>query len=139
MKNLKLLLLFVIVFTMTDCTHAVSETQERECEEVNGIMPFKLYPTGNIWNFLKLDTRNGKIWQVQFSVESEEYRYELPLNPVSLSSNWKETGRFELYPTQNLYNFILLDAIDGKMWQVQWSTEPENRGIIPIPQSGNTL
>lgn len=23
---------------------------------------FKLYPTNNMWTFLKLDTRNGKIW-----------------------------------------------------------------------------
>jgi hypothetical protein len=40
--------------------------------------------------------------------------------------------RFTLYPTQNMYNFILLDQIDGKTWQVQWSTDPELRGVVPI-------
>ena len=28
---------------------------------------YKIYPTRNMWNFLKLDTRNGKISIVQFS------------------------------------------------------------------------
>lgn len=41
-------------------------------------------------------------------------------------------GRFELYKTQNMYNFILLDTFDGRTWQVQWSTEAENRMILSI-------
>jgi hypothetical protein len=40
--------------------------------------------------------------------------------------------RFTLYSTQNMYTFILLDQVDGKTWQVQWSTEAKNRFIIPI-------
>lgn len=40
-------------------------------------------------------------------------------------------GRFTLYPTQNVFTFILLDQIDGRMWQVQWSTKAENmKGIV---------
>ena len=31
---------------------------------------FVLYPTMNMFTFLKLDTRNGKIWQVQYSMDS---------------------------------------------------------------------
>lgn len=34
---------------------------------------YKLYPTDNMWTFLKLDTRTGKIWQVQYSVNSDSY------------------------------------------------------------------
>ena len=41
-------------------------------------------------------------------------------------------GRFELYKTQNMYNFILLDTSSGATWQVQWSMEPENRGTVRI-------
>lgn len=28
--------------------------------------------------------------------------------------------------------FILLDQINGRTWQVQWSLEPEKRIVIPI-------
>lgn len=79
------------------------------------------------------------MWQVQFSVKGNDYRFESPLNTIPLISNGDESGRFELYPTQNMYNFILLDGVEGKTWQVQWSTEPENRAIIPIQQIGNNL
>ena len=92
---------------------------------------YKLYPTQNMWTFLKLDTSNGKIWQVQFSVKSDEYQGEIPLNDRPLTYFGKN-GRFELYPTQNIYNFILLDKDGGDCYQVQWNNKPENRGIVPI-------
>ena len=41
-------------------------------------------------------------------------------------------GRFELHKTQNMYNFILLDTLTGRIWQVQWSTEAKDRMILPI-------
>jgi hypothetical protein len=44
----------------------------------------------------------------------------------------EENDRFALYPTQNIYNFILMDQFSGKVWQVQWATELNNRGIISI-------
>mgnify|MGYP003292626306 CR=1 FL=1 len=92
-----------------------------------------MFPTHNIWTFLKLDTRNGRIWQVQFSVEKIDESFELPLSSTYLVTTSEEkNGRFTLYPTSNIYNFILLDQISGNMWQVQWSTKIENRGIIPI-------
>lgn len=139
MKKLSLLLASVILFTMTDCTQATPTPQKQETEQRQVIMPYKLYPTSNMWTFIKLDTRNGKMWQVQFSIEGDDYRFESPLNITPLIPNGNDAGRFELYPTQNMFNFILLDGIDGKTWQVQWSTEPENQAIIPIQQIGNNL
>lgn len=101
-------------------------------QEIKDNVRYKMFPTENIWTFLKLDTRNGKIWQVQYSI-NDNYRGEIELNDKALvSENIAENGRFTLYPTKNMYIFILLDQIDGKMWQVQWSTAPENRGILPI-------
>ena len=44
----------------------------------------------------------------------------------------EENGRFTLYPTTNTFNFILLDQIDGRTWQVQWSFEKKKRMILPI-------
>ena len=45
----------------------------------------------------------------------------------------KKIGRFTLYPTQNTYNFVMLDQLDGYTYQVQWSGDWENRFVLPIP------
>jgi hypothetical protein len=44
---------------------------------------YKLFPTENYWTFIKLDTRNGKMWQVHFTV-SDGNEGELILNSRSL-------------------------------------------------------
>ena len=96
---------------------------------------YRLFPTQNVWTFLKLDTVTGKIWQVQFSVKGDDYRFETVLSSIDIAEGLKlekKVGRFTLFPTQNTYNFILLDQIDGYTYQVQWSVDVENRGIIPI-------
>ncbi len=97
---------------------------------------YKLYPTDNMWTFLELETFSGRIWQVQYSVKGEDYRFKSILNENSMipifDTEGEFAGRFELYRTQNMYNFILLDTSSGSTWQVQWSTEPENRGIVRI-------
>lgn len=100
-------------------------------QNINAV-PYQLFPTKNMWNFIKLDTRNGQMWQVQFVVNGDN-RFETILNPTPLITKEKEANdRFTLYPTQNLYSFILLDQIDGRVWQVQWSLDYEKRLIIPI-------
>ncbi len=107
------------------------QAEEKMAEIYNGA--YELYPTTNLWTFIKLDTRNGRMWLVQYSIESDEYRFEVPLNREPLASgNDQMAGRFALYPTENMWNFILLDRNDGRTWQVQWSQEPENQMIIPI-------
>ena len=100
---------------------------------------YKLYPTDNMWNFIELDTITGMLWQVQFDVskDSGKYRFRtaLDLTDKRTSTKYSEKeipGRYELYKTQNMYNFILLDTIEGYTWQVQWSLEREKRGVIPI-------
>ncbi len=97
---------------------------------------YKLYPTENTWTFLELETFSGKIWQVQYSVKGPEYRFKSVLNPDSLLSVYDTdgafAGRFELYKTQNMYNFILLDTATGSTWQVQWSTDPNERAVLRI-------
>ena len=94
---------------------------------------FQMFATKNMWNFIKLDTQTGKMWMVQFSVEDSNDRFVYDLNPLYLYFNDDMVnGRFELYPTQNSWNFILLDQIDGRTWQVQWSFESEKCFIIPL-------
>ncbi len=96
---------------------------------------FQLFKTQNMWTFLKLDTMTGQIWQVQFSVNGNEYRFTVPLDiNERIIEDFDEPicGRFTLYATENMYNFMLLDQIDGRCWQVQWSTDYENRGVMRI-------
>lgn len=101
-------------------------------QETSENVRFKLFPTENVWTFLKLDTSTGKIWQVQYSI-NDDNRGEVVLNNNALVSDLDaENGRFTLYPTKNMFNFILLDQIEGKMWQVQWSIEEEKRVILPM-------
>ena len=102
-------------------------TQPSPDQNVN----FRLFQTNNRWTFLKLDTRSGVITHVQYSTENKHMEY--PLNPTPLvNESEQKPGRFFLYPTENTYNFILLDQISGKCWQVQWNIDEKNRGIWRI-------
>ena len=96
--------------------------------------PYRLFNTQNIFTFLKLDTRSGKIWQLQWGMKLSS-QFIVPINIEALSPN-KVPGRFTLYPTSNTYIFILLDQRTGDSWQVQWSMEEENRFILPIIELG---
>lgn len=122
----------ISLFAFASCKQANDKPVTTTKKEIKENVRYKMFPTENIWTFLKLDTRIGMIWQVQYSI-NDNYRGEIELNEKELVNSEKaENGRFTLYPTQNMYNFILLDQIDGKMWQVQWSMEEDSRGIIPI-------
>lgn len=93
---------------------------------------YELYPTKNMWNFIKLDTSNGRVFQIQFAMEDSK-RISVPINLTPLvDGSGEKPGRFALYPTQNIYTFILLDKVDGRTWQVQWSMEMGSRGIVEI-------
>ena len=86
---------------------------------------FNLNETQNMWTFIMLDSYTGKTWQVQFSVKGEDYMFYTPINSYSLAyplihENWE--NRFQLFETQNMWNFILLDSYTGRLWQVQYSS-----------------
>jgi hypothetical protein len=92
---------------------------------------FRLFSTQNTWTFIELNTRNGQLWQIQYSTGNKQMA--IPLSMVTrVAKEDERNGRFFLYPTQNIHNFILLDQVDGRVWQVQWSTEDEKRLVIPI-------
>ena len=94
---------------------------------------FQLYPTQNIYNFLELNTVTGQIWIVQWSIEDgKQFRYVLDDTSRISEEDKKISGRFSLYSTENMYNFVMLDHITGACWQVQWSFEEKNRLVIPI-------
>ena len=99
---------------------------------MNDCPAYELYRTDNMWTFLKLETSTGKIWQVQYAVGDGD-AFQVVLNDISLAFDGMETaGRFKLHPTDNMYNFLLLDTHTGSVWQAQWSQNPDNRGVMPI-------
>ncbi len=99
---------------------------------------YRLYPTNNMWTFLKLDTRTGKVWLVQYSVEDTNNEMEAVVNDIELADKTDENrGRFTLYATSNLWNYILLDQVNGRTFAVQWSQKASNRGVRGINPYGN--
>lgn len=120
-----------------DATKSMVKKNEQESlVPTSEIVRFKLFPTQNMWTFIKLDTQTGQMWQVQYNIDHDNGRFEYYLNPTFLiTDDNKVNGRFELYPTQNIYNFILLDQINGNLWQVQWSFDDRKRFVLPIKKS----
>lgn len=89
---------------------------------------YKLYKTENLYNLIKLDTATGRLWQVQYGMNKDAERMQVVIDDTSLL--WLDEpvpGRYELYPTNNTYTFILLDTKYGYAYQVQWNTNPDKR------------
>jgi hypothetical protein len=121
-------LFFVSIFVLTTISVFSQSTSVVPVQNIStdSEVVFRLFATQNMYTFIKLDTRNGKMWQVQWSTKGSDYRFETTLSDISLVNKDEErNGRFFLYPTTNIYNFILLDQIDGREWQVQWGKEAE--------------
>lgn len=68
---------------------------------IRGLDRYKMYPTENMYNLLKLDTKTGRIQQVQWSSDKNN-EFILTINNNDLSYD-TGCGTFELYPTQNMY------------------------------------
>lgn len=93
---------------------------------------YKLYQTENIYTLLQLDTKTGRIDQVQWSLESKN-EGSVSINSDDLSYGYGYgSNSFELYPTKNMYQFMLIDKTDGRKWHVQWGMEDSKRWIRRI-------
>lgn len=92
---------------------------------------YRLFETKNIWTFILLDTATGRTWQVHYSLDQTPTE-RLVINDFALVPDGikHRNGRFTLYPTTNMYNFLLLDQEDSRIWQIQWSTDAKERGIM---------
>jgi uncharacterized membrane protein len=138
-KKMRILLAILLISLINLTAYSQFSQNNRASEnhkianELNPVtVAYRLFPTENMWTFIKLNTRNGQMWQVQFDAQGDNRNESyLSLSPLITTEN-EINDRFTLYPTQNIYTFILLDQVNGKLWQVQWSTKVENRGIIPI-------
>lgn len=130
-KIITLTFILIAFFSFAQSQTRQTDTVQQKLISENII--YQLFPTQNHWTFIKLDTRNGKMWQVHFTVQDDGGQGELVLNSFSLVNKEEEVnGRFTLYPTENMYNFLLLDQINGAVYQVQWSMDKEYRFVMPI-------
>mgnify|MGYP006203337753 CR=1 FL=1 len=127
----KIITLFFVLFATVSFAQSSSQAPIQNIS-TDSTAVYRLFATKNTYNFIKLNTRNGQMTQVQWGTESK-YRFETTLSDISrVDKEEEKNGRFFLYPTTNIYNFILLDQIDGRAWQVQWSIEKEDRAVIRI-------
>jgi len=80
---------------------------------------FRLFRTDNMWSHLLLDTSDGRLWHVTYTTDKDKgARLKIPINEKALVSKPSaKNGRFTLYPTDNMWNFLLLDQDDGRVWQ----------------------
>ena len=125
---------FSIILGFASFTVFAQSTSEAPNQNIStdSAVVYRLFATRNMYTFIKLNTRNGQMWQVQWGKESK-YQYETTLSDISrVTKDEERNGRFFLYPTTNIYNFILLDQIDGRVWQVQWSTKVAERLVDRI-------
>lgn len=133
-----------IIFLSLLLTHLLATPLSAQSDEriytVTSSIPnkdvkFLLFPTKNIFNFLKLNTRNGEVYIVQYTMDKPENRFETKIESYEYPLVKKEeesNGRFYLYPTQNMFNFLLMDQIDGRVWQLQWGFEKKDRMLVRI-------
>ena len=129
MKTRLITLIFVLFATVSFAQ--TTQTITTSIVSPDNDITYRLFSTRNTFTFIKLNTRNGQVWQVQWDTGSNQFETPISLT-TRVSKEVEKDGRFFLYPTTNIYNFILLDQIDGRVWQVQWSTEVKERMVVPI-------
>lgn len=127
---MKKLIIFIFILIAQTSFAQTSEAPVQNISTDNNVV-YRLFSTRNMYTFIKLDTRNGQMWQVQWDIKSNQLQTSLSLVYL-VSEEDEKNGRFFLYPTTNMYNFILIDQIDGRVWQVQWSNNAKERMVIPI-------
>lgn len=133
MKRIILLLVLLVCLGNLNAQQNENVPQMATSSIYNKDAKFLLFPTKNIYIFLKLDTSSGELWMVQYSTKGNQMEVKFPSSdyPLVLSTE-KANGRFFLYPTQNMYNFLLIDQVDGRVWQAQWNTDYTNVGLFRI-------
>ena len=81
-----------------------------------------------------------EFWEEEYNskpdsiVSATDKAYYKPYNleKTIKSSYVAQNGRFKLYPTGNMYNFIMVDVIEGRTWQIQWSVKEDKRLVFRI-------
>ena len=80
------------------------------------------------------NARHGTLFTWNGIMHITNKRYETDVNYkrlVDYEDDWVN-DRFEIYPTSNIYSFLLLDKINGRVWHCYWGFESEGNGIQRI-------
>lgn len=97
MKKIKILLILVIAITNLVAQAQLKKdipNNNAESKQESTTSAYQLFPTQNMYTFIKLDTRNGQMWQVQWNTESKS-RFVTTLSDISLVNKDEEkNGRF---------------------------------------------
>lgn len=93
--------------------------------ETNSTLRYKLYPTFNMWTYLKLDTQTGRVSMLIFSTNNLNEEGEIYIGmPIEVYTGSEvKNGRYELYPTTNMWTFLMIDQINGNTYHIQWSNK----------------
>ena len=118
---------FIVLVTICCLSFAAiyAEDDVKVVIPTNKSANYALYPaiTGV---FLRLDTRDGTILAVVPS--NPKKNRVLNAEPLALD---KAPGRFELYPTDSSWIWILFDSETGDMWNVNWSAKSNVLSKLP--------
>lgn len=136
MKRISIII-FLSCFCLCSCGQSKNDDVlnkiSRDVEDIgyrlHGLDRYKLVPTENIYTFLKLDTSTGQVYQLQWSLDNDK-EFTIDLNPTILSDSG--CGTYDLFPTKNMYQFILMNKVTGECWHIQWGMEYSQRGIRKI-------
>lgn len=124
-------LFFALIIALTTISTFAQTEMPNQNISTDSNVEYRLFATKNIYTFIKLNTKNGQMWQVQWDTKNNQFQTPISLTTL-VTKEEEKFGRFFIYPTTNIYNFILLDQIDGRVWQVQWSTEAKERMVLRI-------
>lgn len=119
------ILMAAVLMTVSLCT-AQEKIQFLDINhETGSSLRYKLYPTFNMWTYLKLDTRTGRVTMLFFSVDNpnDEGEIYIGIPMETYAGNEAINGRYELYPTTNLWTFLMIDQINGNTYHIQWSNK----------------
>ena len=139
----RILFFIVVAILMTGCNNTMtteaevkSSTFEEQMQDNTKDLPvYKMIQTENIHILLKWNTRTGEVWMTQYALKDTdalEHKIE-PCFFIDSNNSWN--GRFELYSTKNMFNYIMVDTYYGNTYQVQWNTDNEYCFITPINDS----
>lgn len=87
------LIITIVLFVFSAQSQEKQKTTIQQ-KQVSENAVYQLFPTPNVWTFIKLDTRNGKMWQVQWGTD-EKNRFESILSDISrVNYDEEKNGRF---------------------------------------------
>ena len=97
--------------------------------------PYRLFSTTNVNTLIALETSTGRVYQVHPGIGADSTQGVIAINNLDLAPSGvpRTEGRFTLYPTSNVFSFVLVDQITGAMWRIQWNYEYNSRFIERLP------